>query len=334
MTYPSLSTIQSTFETDLQNASTLEALEECRQKYFGRKGELTEQMKNMATLGAEEKKSFGKEINDLKNLLATSLENKLTALRSEQEASLLKSAKIDVSLPGVSRQIGHAHPLTLVKEDILRFFNRMGFLTVDGPEIENEYYNFEALNIPADHPARDSQDSFYLGRGFLLRTQTSPVQIRVMEKTKPPLAIVSPGRVFRRDTLDATHSFMFHQVEGLLVDKGISFAHLKGVLKSFVKEFFGEKTAVRFGPDFFPFTEPSCQISIAFPSASGETRWLEILGGGMVNPVVLKKVGIDPEEYSGIAFGLGLERIAMLKYGIQDIRHFSTNDVRFLHQFY
>ncbi len=333
MSLPSLSELKTKFLADLAPLEKLQALEDFRTDYFGRKGHVTELMKGMAQLSPDEKKTFGKEINELKSELTLLLEEKITLATISLESAALKKSMVDVTLPGFERTIGHHHPLTQVKKEILQFFNRLGFLTVDGPEIESEYYNFEALNIPADHPARDSQDSFYLGRGFLLRTQTSPVQIRTMEKAKPPLAIISPGRVFRRDTLDATHSFMFHQVEGLLVDKHINFSHLKGILKAFVKDFFGEKTEVRFGPDFFPFTEPSCQISITFPTASGEVKWLEILGGGMVNPVVLKKVGIDPEEYSGLAFGLGLERIAMLKYGIQDIRHFTTNDVRFLHQF-
>jgi phenylalanyl-tRNA synthetase alpha chain len=233
-------------------------------------------------------------------------------------------------MPGTFRAPGTLHPLSQVIIDVCGIFERLGFSVVDGPEIETEYYNFEALNIPLDHPARDSFDTFYLDTGKLLRSQTSPVQIRVMEKTKPPLKIIAPGKVYRPDATDATHSFMFHQIEGLMVDREVSFAELKGVLFQFANEFFGKGAKLRFRPHFFPFTEPSAEIDIW---SDKRNTWLEILGAGMVHPNVLKGVKIDPEKYTGFAFGMGVERLAMLKYGVEDIRHFFENDVRFLGQF-
>ena len=232
-------------------------------------------------------------------------------------------------MPGTFYEAGTLHPLTQVTRDIVRIFERLGFYAVEGPEVETDYYNFEALNIPSNHPARESFDTFYLENGKLLRSQTSTVQIRVMEKTKPPIKIIAPGKVFRPDATDATHSFMFHQIEGLSVDRDVSFADLKGVLMNFVQEFFGPKTQTRFRPHFFPFTEPSAEVDIY-----SETRgWLEILGAGMVHPNVLKAVNLDAEKYTGFAFGMGVERIAMLKYGVEDIRQFFENDIRFLKQF-
>ena len=241
--------------------------------------------------------------------------------------NIFEKEKIDINFTGKKNQIGQTHPLVTIRNEVLRFFNQMGFVTITGPEIETDYYNFQALNIAEGHPARDTQDSFYLKGNKLLRTQTSPMQIRIMEKNQPPLAIVSPGRVFRRDTLDATHSFCFHQVEGLLVDKKVNFCHLKGVLSLFCKKFFGKKLKIRFRPDYFPFTEPSCEIAIQYPDRDDD--WLEILGAGMVNPLVLKNCNIDPNAYNGFAFGLGLERIAMLIYGIKDIRLFYENNFSF-----
>ncbi len=336
MSDSSIQALQSQFQSDLGTASTLKELDDLRIRYLGKKGLVTDLLSRIAGLQGEEKKSFGKEVNDLKSGLTRSLDEKKSSLEEVEREQSNARDKVDVTLPGRFKKLGTRHPLTLIREEITAIFNQMGFITVDGPEIEEDYYNFEALNIPKDHPARDSQDSFYLGAEKLLRTQTSPVQIRAMQKVKPPLAIVSPGRVFRRDELDATHSFIFQQIEGLLVAKDVTFAHLKGILHQFARDYFGADVKVRFRPDFFPFTEPSCELSIAFPgkkTSDGRTRWLEILGAGLVNPLVLKNVGIDPDVYSGLAFGMGIERIAMLRYGIQDIRHFYQNDIRFLNQF-
>lgn len=331
---PDTATLKQNLEAEIPAAPDERALEELRIKYLSKKGLVTDLVGRIAEVAPEARREYGKTVNDLKNLAAVLIETRLGELQGAGREAALESQKVDVTLPGRNHRLGTRHPITQIQNEILAAFGRMGFLSVDGPEMETEYYNFEALNIPADHPARDNQDSFYLAPGRLLRTQTSPVQIRVMEQVKnPPLAIVSAGRVFRRDTLDATHAFMFHQVEGLLVDEGITFAHLKGLLLKFARDFFGEKAQFRFAPDFFPFTEPSCQMSIAFPLPDGRTRWLEILGAGMVNPLVLKGVGVDPEKYTGLAFGMGVERIAMRRWGIQDIRLFTENDVRFLDQF-
>ncbi len=257
---------------------------------------------------------------------------------SKREEALLRE-RIDVTLPGRGVRHGSLHPVTQVREEICRIFAGLGFSVVEGPEVELDYYNFEALNIPKDHPARDMQDTFYIEDNIVLRTHTSPVQVRIMEKTKPPVRILSPGRVYRRDS-DISHTPMFHQIEGLLVDRGVTFGDLKGVLTAFLKQVFGEETALRFRPSFFPFTEPSAEVDIRCVMCSGrgcrvcgQSGWLEILGSGMVDPEVFKNVGYDPEEFTGFAFGLGLERIAMLKFGISDIRLFFENDMRFLEQF-
>ena len=260
-------------------------------------------------------------------------------MASARKAATLLDARIDVTLPGRGVRRGRVHPVIQVREEICRIFASLGFSVVEGPEVELDYYNFEALNIPKDHPARDMQDTFYVEDSIVLRTHTSPVQVRIMEKTRPPVRILSPGRVYRRDS-DVSHTPMFHQIEGLLVDKGVTFGDLKGVLTAFLKQVFGEGTALRFRPSFFPFTEPSAEVDIRCVICSGQgcrvckqSGWLEILGSGMVDPEVFKNVGYDPEEVSGFAFGLGLERIAMLKFGISDIRLFFENDLRFLEQF-
>jgi phenylalanyl-tRNA synthetase alpha chain len=331
-----------TILNDIENANDIRSLEAIKVKYLGKKGVITGFTKHIAQVEVDDKKVLGKEINILKQKATTQIDTREAQIEEETYQASLEADKLDVTLPGRKRKHGTLHPLTLITEQVIDCFTKMGFLTIDGPEIESDYYNFEALNIPKGHPARDSQDSFYLDDTHLLRTQTSPMQIRIMEKVKPPLAIVAPGRVFRRDSIDASHSPVFHQIEGLFVAKNVTFADLKGVLHNFCKEMFGKDVHIRFRPDYFPFTEPSCEISVSCVMCRGKggtcatcggDGWLEILGAGMVNPVVLKNVNIDPEEYSGFAFGMGIERIAMIKYGIHDIRLFFENKHQFLKQF-
>lgn len=323
---------------ELSGAKDLKELEEIKNRYLARKGALAGIMKSVSSLPPEERPLAGKKANEAKKLLSskTAEFEKVLAARSAGEG---KKA-FDCTLPGIKPEAGRVHPVTDTISRIEAIFGELGFKPASGPEIENEYYNFEALNYPADHPAKDEQDSFYLDDRNLLRSQTSPVQVRVMERHKPPVRITASGKCFRRDATDASHSPQFHQVEGLLVDRGVSFSDLKGVLDYFVKRMFGEKVKTRFRPDFFPFTEPSAEISIscrmcarAGCSSCGGKGWLEILGAGMVDPGVFEKVGYDPEVYRGFAFGMGVERIAMLKYGIHDLRLFLENDIRFLEQF-
>ncbi|OGP67380.1 MAG: phenylalanine--tRNA ligase subunit alpha [Deltaproteobacteria bacterium RBG_16_44_11] len=310
-----------------------------RTKYLGRKGLLTGLLRNIAQVSKAEKPLFGKRCNEVKELLHTRIEEALQRQTRQKKDDILIKEKIDVTLPGRSVKYGRTHPVIQIRGEICSIFASFGFSVVEGPEVELDYYNFEALNIPKDHPARDMQDTFYIEENIVLRTHTSPVQVRVMEKVKPPVRILSPGRVYRRDS-DVSHTPMFHQIEGLLVDKGISFGDLKGILTAFLKKVFGEDTTLRFRPSFFPFTEPSAEVDIRCVICKGrgcrvcgQSGWLEILGSGMVDPAVFKNVGYNSEEYSGFAFGLGLERIAMLKYGISDIRLFFENDIRFLKQF-
>lgn len=333
----SLNALQQQAEKDLSQVHTTGELEAFRIKYIGRSsGTLTSLLRQLADLTAEEKPVFGKSANRFKQHL-----QELFEARSREVGSAAPGraeSLRDVTLPGRSIHYGHSHPITRALTEIVSLFTTMGFSVVEGPEIENDYYNFEALNMPADHPARDMQDTFYLSGGFLLRTQTSPVQIRTMEKTSPPVSIIAPGRVFRRDW-DLTHTPMFHQIEGLLVDKGISMTHLKGVLETFLKSFFGADTGIRFRPSYFPFTEPSTEVDIGCIFCRGKgcrvcktTGWLEILGAGMVHPEVFKRVKYDTDVYTGFAFGIGIERLAMLKYNINDLRLFFENDLRFLRQ--
>lgn len=300
--------------------------EELKTKYLGRKGLFAQLTSGMGNLTPEERRAAGQELNRVKTSLETLFTEKEKSLKNQKTGS---KTRLDITMPGTYPLAGSIHPLSQVVLDITAIFKRLGFSPVDGPEVESEYYNFEALNIPLNHPARDSFDTFYLDNHRLLRSQTSTVQIRVMEKIKPPLKIIAPGKVYRPDATDATHSFMFHQIEGLMVDEGVSFADLKGVLFAFAREFFGPTTKLRFRPHFFPFTEPSAEIDIW----SEKRGWLEILGSGMVHPNVLKAVKIDPEKYTGFAFGMGVERMAMLKHGVEDIRQFFENDIRFLKQF-
>ena len=326
-------------EAELRKADTEEELQAIRTRYLGRKGLLTGLLRNIAHVAPEERPQFGKDCNELKELLSARIDEVLAQRASSRQENALLKEKVDVTLPGRAVRYGRLHPVTQVREEICRIFAGLGFSVVEGPEIELDYYNFEALNIPKDHPARDMQDTFYVEDNIVLRTHTSPVQVRTMEKTRPPVRILSPGRVYRRDS-DVSHTPMFHQIEGLLVDRGITFGDLKGVLTAFLQKMFGQDTALRFRPSFFPFTEPSAEVDIRCVMCRGrgcrvcgQSGWLEILGSGMVDPAVFRNVGYDPEEFTGFAFGLGLERIAMLKFGISDIRLFFENDSRFLEQF-
>ncbi|HHT9139369.1 MAG TPA: phenylalanine--tRNA ligase subunit alpha [Candidatus Tripitaka californicus] len=328
---------------ELKSLRSAEELELFRVKYLGRKGLLSEYMAQLSTLPPDEKRVVGKLANEIKVELTRGLEEACRGVLQYAPAKV--SPVIDVSLPGHIPPRGRTHPLVQTIQEIKEIFGRMGFQVVSGPEVELEYFNFEALNIPPDHPSRDDFDTFYVSDDVLLRSQTSTVQIRVMQKQKPPIRIIAPGKVFRPDTVDARHSFMFHQIEGLMVGgstagEGVNFGHLKGVLSLFIKTYFGPDTRMRLRPSFFPFTEPSAEVEISCSlckgkgcSVCGGSGWLEILGAGMVHPNVFKAVGYDPEQYTGFAFGMGGERIAMLKYGIDDIRLFFENDVRFLAQF-
>ncbi|MGV8058694.1 MAG: phenylalanine--tRNA ligase subunit alpha [Smithellaceae bacterium] len=324
---------------ELTTATVEEQILAVKTKYLGRKGLLTGLLRNIAQVPDEEKPLFGKRCNEVKEYLTSKIEDTLKLHSSRKKEDVLLKEKIDVTLPGRFVPCGHIHPVIQVRREICAIFSSFGFSVVEGPEIELDYYNFEALNIPKDHPARDMQDTFYIEENIVLRTHTSPVQVRIMEKVQPPVRILSPGRVYRPDS-DVSHTPMFHQMEGLLVDKGVSFGDLKGILTAFLQKVFGNKTTLRFRPSFFPFTEPSAEVDIRCVMCSGrgcrvcgQSGWLEILGSGMVDPAVFQNVGYDPEVYTGFAFGLGLERIAMLKYGISDIRMFFENDVRFLRQF-
>ena len=324
----------------LRRADKLEKLEELRIQFLGKKGELTAVMKGMGKLSAEERPVIGQLANEVRSRIEQALEEKKSALEAEVQNAKMKRERLDVTMPGRRGAEGGKHPLLTVLDDLKDIFIGMGFTIAEGPEVELDYYNFEALNIPKDHPARDTQDTFYINEHLVLRSQTSPVQVRTMENQKPPIRIIAPGRVYRSDAVDATHSPVFHQVEGLVVDKGITMADLKGTLEIFVKKLYGEETRLRFRPHHFPFTEPSAEVDISCFNCGGEgcrvckgEGWIEILGCGMVHPRVLQNCGIDPEEYSGFAFGIGLERVAMFRYDVDDMRMFFENDVRFLKQF-
>ncbi len=316
------------FGGDVSTLTDLDAVEDVRVKYLGRKGSISAYFKSMGTLAAEERPQLGGELN----LLKEHIQQELDGLRSKfaGNGACDDSLQHDLTLPGTAHELGHRNPIMQVLDEVKAILATMGFDVATGPLVETAYYNFQALNFPADHPAMDLQDSLHLDHGLLLRTHTSPVQIRTMEKSQPPIRIIAPGRCFRKDTPDATHTPEFHQVEGLAIAEGISLAHLKGTLVAFARRLFGKQTKVRFRPSFFPFTEPSAEMDVYFDEKLG---WLEILGSGMVDPNVLEGVGIDSEKYTGYAFGMGIERIAMLKYKIDDIRHFYENDIRFLNQF-
>lgn len=326
--------------SEFNEIKSMKELEEIKIKYLGKKGILKQQLSILGQLSADQRAEFGKQINSLKELLEEKIQEISITLKEEEKRRRIQKEKIDITIPGKKDEIGTIHVLTLVKDEISSIFLNLGYEIAEGPDIELDYYNFEALNIPKDHPARDTQDTFYISDEVLLRTHTSPVQIRVMKSQKPPIKIISPGRVYRSDEIDATHSPIFHQIEGLMVDKNVRMSDLKGTLEIFAKRFFGPDTKIRFRPHHFPFTEPSAEVDISCIFCGGEgcrtckgEGWIEILGAGMVHRNVLINCDIDPDEYSGFAFGMGIERIAMLKYGIEDIRLFYENDIRFLRQF-
>jgi len=335
-----LKEIQQKAIDNVKKVVDLDQLERLRVQFLGKKGKVTKVLRGMGDLSPEKRPVVGKLANQVKGKIGQLLSQKERELKEASKKKQLKEESIDVTLPGNNFDLAKKHPLTLIFDEIKEIFLGLGFQIAEGPEVEKDYYNFEALNFPENHPARDMQDTFYIKGDTLLRTHTSSVQIRAMEKIEPPIRIIAPGRVFRSDEIDATHTPVFHQVEGLMIDKEISFANLKSILIKVVKELFGEGRKVRFRPSYFPFTEPSAEVDVSCANCNGEgcsvcsgTGWLEILGAGLVHPNVLKMAEIDPEEYSGFAFGIGVERIAMLKYGIDDIRLLYDNDLRFLEQF-
>lgn len=335
-----LEQIRAEAEAAMEKAASLQELDAVRVKYLGKKGELTAVLKTMGKLSPEERPKVGQMANEVREVITAGIDKRNELLKAAQQEMKLKAETIDVTLPGTKVEIGHKHPLSIVLDEVKEIFLGMGFEVVGGPEVEWDYYNFEALNIPKDHPARDTQDTFYITENMLLRTQTSGVQIRTMENKKPPIRMIAPGRVFRSDAVDATHSPLFHQIEGMAIDEGITMGDLKGTLETFAKKLYGEQTKIRLRPHHFPFTEPSCEIDVSCFKCGGcgcsmckGEGWIEILGGGMVHPKVLRTGGIDPEKYSGFAFGVGLERIAMFRFGLDDMRLLYENDVRFLDQF-
>jgi phenylalanyl-tRNA synthetase alpha chain len=345
-----IETIDAQIESEIQAINSSESLEALRLKYLSRKGLLAQLTSTIPTLAPEKRALFGQQVNNLKNKILSLIEDRQRYLGKKTPVS--KEARVDIGMPGIAQELGRKHPITQVISEICVIFSRMGFRVVEGPEIETEFNNFTGLNIPLEHPSRDAFDTFYLKspghqltrspvkERLLLRSHTSPVQIRVMRSAKPPLAVVVPGRVYRPDAVDASHLFMFHQIEGFMVDVNIRFSDLKGVLEVFAKAVFGKEIKMRFRPHFFPFTEPSAEVDISCLVCKGKgcpvcsrKGWLEILGSGMIHPNVFRQVGYNPEKYTGFAFGMGIERIAMLKYGINDIRLFFENDLRFLRQF-
>jgi phenylalanyl-tRNA synthetase alpha chain len=324
---------------EIQEAGDLKTIDAVRVKYLGKKGILTEKIKSLGSVPREERPEFGRRVNETKTFIEKLIREQQEKFQSRELESTLRTQRIDVTVPGYFIPTGHLHPITRVFDEIIDVFLSLGFSIEEGPEVETDYYNFEALNFPKDHPARDMQDTFYITDDVVLRTHTSPVQIRVMEKNRPPLKIIAPGKVYRCDA-DISHTPMFQQLEGFMVDKHISMSDLKGVLEVFAHKIFGPRTPVRFRPSFFPFTEPSAEVDIGCVICRGsgckickQTGWLEVLGAGMINPRVFEMVGYDPDLYTGFAFGMGIERITMLKYGIDDIRLFFENDKRFLEQF-
>lgn len=334
-----LHTLVAQLQTDVARAQDAAAVEALRVQYLGKKSQLSDLSKRMGQLGEEERRAFGAELNAAREAITGSLNDRKNVLAEAALSARLLAEQVDVTLPGRGQLPGGLHPVTRVMERIEDFFTRVGFTVADGPEVEDDFHNFEALNIPSHHPARAMHDTFYFDATRLLRTHTSPVQVRVMETQQPPIRIVCPGRVYRCDS-DLTHSPMFHQVEGLLIDENVSFADLKGVIEDFLRVFFEKELQVRFRPSYFPFTEPSAEVDIQCVMCNGagcrvckQTGWLEVLGCGMVHPQVLKNCGIDPDKFQGFAFGMGVERFAMLRYGVNDLRLFFDNDVRFLRQF-
>lgn len=335
-----LETIKQESIEALENVNSLLQLEELRIKYLGKKGELTQVLRGMGALSTEERPIIGQLANEIRDYINEKIEHTEYCLKRRELESRLRNEFIDVTMPSKRKELGNKHPITKVLDEVKDIFIGMGFSIVEGPEIEKVYYNFDALNHSKFHPARDMQDTFYITEDILLRTQTSPVQVRTMEKTSPPIRIIAPGRVYRSDQIDATHSPMFHQIEGLVIDKGITMANLKGTLDVFAKKLYGDSIRTKFRPHHFPFTEPSAEMDCSCVACGGEgcrickgTGWIEVLGAGMVHPNVLRGSGIDPDVYSGFAFGMGLDRIAMLKYDIDDLRLMFENDKRFLAQF-
>lgn len=323
----------------ISDAEASAVLGDLRVKYLGKNGELTALLKGLKDIPPQDRPAMGKIINDAREKIEKAFEDREEQIKAFEKQNRIEAEKVDITMPGKRPRLGTLHPINIVKNDIIDIFSSFGFELCDGPEIELDYYNFQALNIPKDHPARDMQDTFYINENILLRTHTSPTQAHVMESRKPPIRILSHGKVYRSDD-DATHSPMFHQIEGLVIDRDISLCDLKGILDEFAKGIFGEKTKTRFRPSFFPFTEPSVEVDVTCAMCGGEgcrlckgTGWIEVLGAGMVNHKVLLNCGIDPDEYGGFAFGLGIERITMIKYGIPDMRLLFENDVRFLRQF-
>ena len=328
-------------QSAMEQLSRVDAdLSEIRVKYLGKKGELTAVLRSMGSLSPEERPAFGQRANEVRAQIEAEIERRQTEMKSAMRDRALRAEKLDVTVPGEDVPFGHIHPLSRVQHEIEDIFIGMGYSIAEGPEVELDYYNFQALNIPPEHPARDTQDTFYITDNVLLRSQTSPVQVHVMEKERPPIRILSPGRVYRSDAVDATHSPLFHQIEGIVVDRGVTMGDLKGTLAMFARRMFGSDTKIRFRPHHFPFTEPSAEVDVSCFACGGKgcrfckgEGWIEILGAGMVHPNVLSGCSIDPEEYSGFAFGLGVERVALLKYHIDDMRLLYENDVRFLGQF-
>ena len=340
MGHPLVDPIEDRARADIAAASTSAQLEDIRVRVLGRQGELTQLLRSLGSIPPEERPTLGLAANQTKQNLEMLIDGRLAETLEAERQAERRRTRLDLTLPGRRPPQGSLHPLTRVHDEIVAIFAGLGFSVAEGPEIESDYHNFEALNIPRDHPARDMQDTLYVGESTLLRTHTSPVQIRTMLAQKPPVRIIVPGKVYRRDVADATHSPMFHQVEGLAVDRAITMADLKGTLELFAREMFGPRSRIRFRPSFFPFTEPSAEVDVLCFVCGGagcrlckQGGWLEILGSGMVHPQVLRNVGYDPEEVTGWAFGMGIERIAMLKYGIDDLRLFFENDLRFLGQF-
>ena len=335
-----LENIESIALDEIAACDSIKGLDDLRVRFLGKKGELTAILKQMGKLSAEERPVVGQLANKVREALENAITGKTTELREKEQAEKIAAESIDITLPGKKPTLGKLHPLSIVENEIKEIFMGMGFSIADGPEVEFDYYNFEALNLPPDHPARDTQDTFYITDNILLRTQTSSVQVHVMENQKPPIRIISPGRVYRSDAVDATHSPIFHQIEGLVIDKGITMADLKGTLETLMKKLYGDDCKIRLRPHHFPFTEPSCEVDISCYMCGGKgcsvckgEGYIELLGAGMVHPKVLAGCGIDTEIYSGFAFGLGLERMVTARYDISDMRLLYENDLRFLEQF-
>ncbi|MFW6257018.1 MAG: phenylalanine--tRNA ligase subunit alpha [Bacillota bacterium] len=335
-----LTELKNEIKKAFKNVNNLEELEKLRVKYLGKKGEIQDVFSQIGQVEPEQRPVIGQKTNKLKEKAQELHQEQRDKLEQEKHKEKMAEERIDVTLPGIKPEMGFKHPLTRVIDEIKEVFMGLGFSIAEGPEVETEYYNFEALNIPENHPARDLQDTLYIDDNYLLRTHTSPVQIRTMENQEPPVRIIAPGRVYRSDELDASHSPVFHQIEGLVVGEDIAFSDLKGTIRNFVQEMYGEERSIRFRPSYFPFTEPSAEVDVSCIVCGGEgcslcsrTGWLEVMGSGMVHPNVLEMSGYNPEKYSGFAFGMGWDRIAMLKYGINDIRVLFENDKRFLHQF-